>query len=80
MSQEREEEPDSHVTRGSERKVARDGRNMENPKKGKCHIPRERREKGRGEKDKPDVWKQIWSVQIRQGPQTGGIVKFRNQM
>ena len=68
------------VTRGSERNVARDGRNMENPKKGKCHIPRERREKGREEKRIRQMGKQRWSVQVRQGPQTAGIVKFRNQM
>ena len=58
------------VTRGLERNVARDRRNMENPKKGKCHIPRKehreskegqvphtQREKGerkRGEKDTPN--------------------------
>ena len=68
------------VTKGSERKISRDGKNMENPKKGKCHIPRERRERGREEEKISQTGNGDGSVQVRQGPQAGGIVKFRKQM
>ena len=52
------------VTRGSERNVARDGRNMENPKKGKCHIPR--KEHGESKEGQvPHTQEGTWRIQRR---------------
>lgn len=59
------------VTKGSERKISRDGKNMENPKKGKCHIPRERRERGREGEKISQTGKRRWECSGQAGP-TGG--------
>lgn len=42
------------VIRGLERKMGRDVKDMENPKKERCQLPRERKERGRGDKNEPD--------------------------
>lgn len=34
--------------------MGRDVKDMENPKKERCQLPRERKERGRGDKNEPD--------------------------
>lgn len=53
---------------GSERKIARDGKNLENPKKRKCHIPIERRERGREGEKISQMGKQRWECSGQAGP------------
>ena len=52
------------VIKGSERKITRDGKNMENPKKGKCHVTIEKRE----EEKISQMGKQRWECSGQAGP------------
>lgn len=48
------------VIRGLERKMGRDVKDMENPKKERCQIPRERKERGREGTKMSRMGKQRW--------------------